>query len=149
MYKILLVPLDGSKRAEAILPHIEFIARSSNAQVIFLRVEEPPVMLGRDEVIDIKRSNDEFESRKKAAKDYLEGLKDAFSKKGIQVDVRVLFGSVVKTILEVAEKVHADLIAMASHGVGGSQRMFYGSVTAGILQRIDRPLLIIRTRNTF
>jgi nucleotide-binding universal stress UspA family protein len=39
-----------------------------------------------------------------------------------------------------------DLIALASHGRGGLARVFYGSVAAGLLHRVDRPLLIIRSR---
>lgn len=45
-----------------------------------------------------------------------------------------------------AEEMDVDIIVMASHGLGGLPRTFYGSVTAGVLQKIDRPLLIIRTR---
>ncbi len=40
MYHTILVPLDESKRAEAILPHAEELAQHDNAQVIFLRVVE-------------------------------------------------------------------------------------------------------------
>jgi nucleotide-binding universal stress UspA family protein len=35
---------------------------------------------------------------------------------------------------------------MASHGRTGAARVFYGSVAAGVLHRVDRPLLIIRSR---
>ena len=37
MYKIILAPLDGSKRAEAILPHLREIARLYQAKVVFLQ----------------------------------------------------------------------------------------------------------------
>jgi hypothetical protein len=49
-----------------------------------------------------------------------------------------------------AEKIlsHVDLIALASHGRTGAARVFYGSVAAGVLHRVDRPLLIIRARNS-
>ena len=40
MYKKILVPLDGSKRAEAILPHVEELAYNFEAQIIFLHVIE-------------------------------------------------------------------------------------------------------------
>ena len=42
MYHEILVPLDGSKRAEAILGHVEDIARGNDATLIFLKVEEEP-----------------------------------------------------------------------------------------------------------
>ena len=41
MFDTILVPLDGSKRAEAILPHVEELARMGQATVIFLQVVEP------------------------------------------------------------------------------------------------------------
>ena len=56
MINRILVPLDGSKRAEAILSHVESIAKSNNAKVFFLKVEEEPIMLERDEVIDFTQA---------------------------------------------------------------------------------------------
>ncbi|MGB8719294.1 MAG: universal stress protein, partial [Desulfobacterales bacterium] len=44
MYHVILVPLDGSKRAEAILPHVEEMARRYDARVVFLGVVEPVVV---------------------------------------------------------------------------------------------------------
>ena len=41
MYKTILVPLDGSRRAEAILPQVEEIAHCFEAKVLFLQVIEP------------------------------------------------------------------------------------------------------------
>jgi nucleotide-binding universal stress UspA family protein len=39
-----------------------------------------------------------------------------------------------------------DLVAMSSHGSSGMERAFYGSVAVGVLNKIDRPLLIVRSR---
>ena len=58
----------------------------------------------------------------------------------------MLLKPVVETIIEAATNEDADLIAMASHGRGGLSRIFYGSVAAGILNRVDRPLFIVRSR---
>jgi nucleotide-binding universal stress UspA family protein len=54
---------------------------------------------------------------------------------------------VIDKICKVAEQEKADLIAMTSHGRTGAARVFYGSVASGVLHRIDRPLLIIRSRD--
>jgi len=40
MYHKILVPLDGSKRAEKILPHVEELAKRYKAKVILLQVVE-------------------------------------------------------------------------------------------------------------
>ena len=41
MYQTILVPLDGSVRAERILPHVEDLAIQYKSKVIFLQVMEP------------------------------------------------------------------------------------------------------------
>jgi nucleotide-binding universal stress UspA family protein len=46
-----------------------------------------------------------------------------------------------------AEKILPHVEELASHGRGGLSKVFYGSVAAGLLHRVDRPLLIIRSRN--
>jgi nucleotide-binding universal stress UspA family protein len=146
MYNKILVPLDGSKRAEAILPHAEEMANRYGAEIILLRVEELHIMLEWDEVVDLAKCHEKFDTRKKASESYLDQLKTEFRYKGIRADARVVDGPVVKSILTAAEEMDVDIIVMASHGLSGLPRTFYGSVTAGVLQKIDRPLLIIRTR---
>jgi nucleotide-binding universal stress UspA family protein len=146
MYKTILVPLDGSKRAEAILPHVENLALSLNAKVILFKVAEPSLMLEYDEVIDMSMYLEKSGKQKKDAEYYLTSLQEKFSAKGIEARTLIGHGQVVKAIIDAAEQENAKLVAMASHGHGGLLRTFYGSVAAGVLQRIDRPLLLIRSR---
>ena len=146
MYKTILVPLDGSKRAEAILPHVEELALRFGAKVIFLRIEEDVMMLGYDEVVDLSAYQQNRDRRKNDAGSYLAGLEGVLKEKNISAKRIVSFGSVVQSILDTAEREGADLIAMASHGRSSLSRVFYGSVAAGVWHRVDRPLLIIRSR---
>jgi nucleotide-binding universal stress UspA family protein len=147
MYQTILVPVDGSKRAEAILSHVEHIAKRDTAKVVFLKVEEEPVMLDRDEVIDVDRYHAEFEKQKERSRAYLNHLQGRFSRHGIQAEARLAYGSVVKAILKAAADTGADLIAMATHGIGGLARVSYGSVAAGVLQAAELPILLIRSGN--
>jgi nucleotide-binding universal stress UspA family protein len=147
MYKTILVPLDGSKRAEAILAHVRSLAERYGSKIVLLHIQEPGLFLGRDEVVDFTMQHTEFEQRKREGEKYLEEKMQDFMKRGFETEAHLLFGPIVKTIIDVAETSKADLIAMCSHGLGGISRMFYGSVAAGVLQRIDRPLLMIRSRN--
>jgi len=146
MYKTILVPLDGSKRAEAILPHVKNLSLCFNSKVIFFIVAEPSLMLEYDEVIDMARYLEKCDHQRKETEVYLASLQEEFRVKGINVQTRIGHGLVVKAIIDAAERENADLVAMASHGRTGLSRTFYGSVAAGVLQRIDRPLLIIRSR---
>jgi nucleotide-binding universal stress UspA family protein len=145
MYHKILVPLDGSKRAEAILPHVEDLARRYQARVIFLQVVEPePLIVGPDMVYPIV-NQEIVEERTRHAREYLAARRVEFSAKEIEVSTHVGHGPIVEEIIKRAEREGVDLIAMASHGRTGLSRVFYGSVASGVLNRIDRPLLLIRS----
>jgi nucleotide-binding universal stress UspA family protein len=145
MYQTILVPVDGSKRAEAIFTHVEKLARMNDASTIFLRVEEEPILLGRDEIIETTTYQEGYNARVNRATAYLDDLKSVFRKKGIHAVTRLAYGPVVKAILTVATETGADLIALATHGLGGLARVSYGSVAAGVLQAADIPILLIRS----
>ena len=145
MYKTILVPLDGSKRAEAILDHVEDLSRLYAAEVVFLKVEKAAPMLEWDEVIDMSLYKQKRDQQKKRMESYLIGIQKRFSEKGIETRIRIAYGPVVKTILNTASEVKADLIAMASNGLSDLYKRYYGSVTAGLLQKTDLPLLLFRS----
>jgi len=145
MYKTILVPLDGSERAEAILPHVENLGRCYQAKIIFLQVVEPPPHIMRYDSFYEAVTRTEIESWTEEARTYLAGLKAEFKRHEVESEVRVVHGHVVEAIARVAEQEGVDLIAMASHGRTGLARVFYGSVAAGVLHRVDRPLLLIRS----
>ena len=147
MYRTILVPLDGSKRAERILPHAGSLAKHYRSEIVFLKVEEEPVLLGWDEVVDQSKAHTESEARRKQNESYLMEQKDNFQKEGIETQIRIAYGPVVKAIVNTANEIDSDLIALASHGLSASPRMSYGSVAAGLLQAIDRPLFIIRSQD--
>ena len=129
MYETILVPLDGSKRAEAILPHVEELARRFGAKVIFLQILEDAMVLGYDEVVDIATYQKGRDQCRKEAESYLAGLEGVFKEKNIRTQKIVSsYGSVVQSIIDTAERESADLIAMASHGRGSLSRVYYGSV---------------------
>ena len=147
MYQTVLMPLDGSKRAETILPHVEELARQSHAKVVFLEVLEPNAAMVTPYDMVPYIDAEALEQRKAEATTYLAGMVGEMREKGIDAKKVVEQGPIVRTILDVAERENADLIAMASHGRSGLARVFYGSVAAGVLQSADRPLLIVRAQD--
>ena len=144
MYYTILVPLDQSKRAQAILPHVENLAMLYSAKVIFLVVVEPlrAVVASGGQYTSIQKEG--LAAQEKEIENYLAGLQGEFRAKGIESKFYLAHGPVVAEIIRTANTENVELIAIASHGRGGLSRVFYGSVAAGVLQRIDRPLLIIR-----
>jgi nucleotide-binding universal stress UspA family protein len=146
MYKRVLVPLDGSVRAETILPHVEHLARNYGAELILLYVEENVLLLERDEVVEMAHHQQEFDRRRRKMEAYLAERQSELERKAIPVRSVLVHGTPVRTILKIAGEYQADLIAMASHGVGDPLYASYGSVAAGVLQQADRPLLLIRAQ---
>ncbi len=55
----------------------------------------------------------------------------------------VVTGHPIEVILDVSCREGADLVVMASHGMSGVQRAFFGSVTEGLLRRTDRSTLVV------
>jgi nucleotide-binding universal stress UspA family protein len=146
MYKSIVVPLDGSGRAEKILPHVISLAQCYGARVTFLQVIELTPMLIVDYGLPGGILPELVEQTKTEAEEYLTTWMNKFAKKEIKASVRVEQGPIVETIIKVAEDESADLIAMASHGRTGLSNVFYGSVASGVLHRVDRALLLIRSR---
>jgi len=146
MYKKILVPLDGSKRAEAILPHVEELAQCFDAKIVFIKIIEPfkVVVFAHGYVPDQETLQQKHNTTVNRSNSYLMSLVGEFQKKRISAKSVVEEGPIVKTIIEVAKREEVDLIAMASHGRTGLSHVFYGSVAAGVLHLIDRPLLLIR-----
>jgi nucleotide-binding universal stress UspA family protein len=145
MYAKILVPLDGSKRAEMIRPHVRELANRFEATIIFLKVIEPIHPIVAEET-SIGLGDKGIDAKIKKCESYLEGVASKLRNKGITCKSLVAHGRVVEKIIEVAQAEDVDLIAMTSHGYGGLTRIFYGSVAAGILNRVDRPLFIVRSR---
>lgn len=141
MYKSILVPLDGTKRSEAILPQVESLAQQCGASIILLEVLEPlpphAVILVPDKMKEgaIQRNSDITE--------YVHEIEHRLSENGHAVQAVVERGPVVDTILKVAQATHAELIAMSSHGYTGLSRLLHGSVAGEILHRSKTPLLVL------
>lgn len=146
MYKKILVPLDGSRRSEEILDPVEDLANGFGAKVLLLEVEEEPLILGSDEVVD-ESTYHQQKQRRKQMESYLTSIEKRFQKKGIQTKHYIAYGPVVGTLLIIAEKEDIDLVALASHGLDGSDQTMYRSVAARLLQRSDCPVLVIRDNN--
>jgi nucleotide-binding universal stress UspA family protein len=144
MYKTILAPLDGSARAERILSHVERLAQHSGATVLLLRVIEPATNFM------LKANPDTWENMVRLwsenAETYLETQRARLLEPGIDARLLVEYGPIAATIVHVADQEDVDLIAMTSHGKTGLASVFYGSTALGVLHRVDRPLLIIRSR---
>jgi len=144
MYERMLVPLDGSVSAEAILPFAEQVAGPLDAEMVLFRVLEPPSPIELVASAGVV-SPDTFTLRGMEAKRYLSEIERRLAKQGLRVRTRVTFGSPAEEILAAAQSTSVDLIAMATRGRSGIGRALFGSVAESVLRASPVPVLLIRT----
>jgi nucleotide-binding universal stress UspA family protein len=142
-----LIPLDGSERAERVLPHAQDLARKFGSKLLLLQVVDPFAEVDWADESEPRTLEQKTERMVADAESYLTDLQHRLEKTGVEARACVETGAVVRWILEVARREAVELIAMTSHGRTGLARVFYGSVTTGILHQTERPLLLVRAQN--
>jgi nucleotide-binding universal stress UspA family protein len=140
MFKRILLPLDSSKLAECVLPHLVAIARICEPEVQLLRVSEPFGVTARLRMIDPV----DWQIRKAEAESYLSGIAAGLQNAGLRVSTHLYDGRPAEQIIEVAHVWNADLILMSSHGQSGLSPWNVSSVVQQVILRAHRSLMIIR-----
>lgn len=139
----ILVPLDGSERSSAVLPHVERLLRVEDARVELLFVLDPDHPAEGEAGL----SDSSVEARREAASRWLERLRDDLAARGARATAHVMVGEPVQAILAHTEGLGpSGLIAMASHGRSGVSRWVRGSVSERVLRASPVPLLVVNTR---
>jgi nucleotide-binding universal stress UspA family protein len=147
MYRKVMAPLDGSKLAECVIPHLDMIARGCGVQEIYyLRVVKPfyPIadyMGDSVSAVDVVSIN---KNALAAAELYLKELTDKTKYPGIDIHWAALEGDEAETIAEYARTNEMDLIIIATHGRSGVSRWVWGSVADRVLRSSCVPVLMIR-----
>jgi len=150
----ILVPLDGSKLAEVVLPYAKELGTRLNARITFLQVIRygmPADALEGVTAATIEAMEEETEREVQAASDYLSRLAGDWQAEGIDARwqvarvIRLPRGTPAPKIIDLAHSLGADLIAMSTHGRSGLGRVFFGSVADEVLREAGTPVLLIRS----
>ena len=145
MFTHLLVALDGSPEAEAVIPHSLAIASSMNAEVTLLRIVDA-VSADWSERGALATSQLEAASRNALAEQarlYLERVAAPMRQRGVIVNVLVHQGAAARQIVAAARDVEADGIAMATHSRHGLNRLVFGSVAEEVLHAAQIPVILV------
>jgi nucleotide-binding universal stress UspA family protein len=146
MYQKILVPLDGSDLAECTLSHVKSLVKDGFAgEITILNIVAIDIPWGDVESgkgLDIKALR---ESVFKSAGKYVSGLESRLASAGIKVKTDVIEANrPAETITDYAREKKMDLIVMATHGLSGFKKLFLGSVSSGVLNQSNVPVLLIR-----
>ena len=149
MYQRILIPLDGSKRAEHAIPVAARIARACGGSVVLLQIvaipgrygpyvcepylSQSPIIL--QQVLDLEIAE---------STQYLADVAQSDDLAGMKTETVTLIGTAALTICDVARGQHVDLIVMCSHGHTGFKRWMLGSVAQQVARHSPAPVLVLR-----
>ncbi|MDD5190667.1 MAG: universal stress protein [Dehalococcoidales bacterium] len=174
MYSKIIVPLDGSKLAEQVLPHLQQIAKGCGVTEVLLvtvtekikgganikehdmdlsNAHDAPNIVVADRyysggALSIKTTNMVKVHMGKMAKtgyDYLVKIADNLQKQDIPSSVVVLIGDVAEEIVHFAKRENADLIIMASKGKARVRKGDVAGAADKVFKLVENmPLLLVK-----
>lgn len=144
--KTIVVPLDGSARAERVLPYVEELAGILSLEVLLVRavqIEYPPYThAGFGAMLP-----DFTEGVAHEATEYLERVSLHLGNKGLTVRHELLRGAAASALVHLAHETPRNLIAMTTHGRSGLSRWMMGSVAEALVRGSGDPVLVIRSQS--
>jgi nucleotide-binding universal stress UspA family protein len=144
--KSIVVPLDGSKLAETVLPRAVELAKKLSLEIVLTRAYQIPLSTyGGAETAYIPNPNALMNVVKEEAGAYLEAKVDELRQNGVEkVSSILLLGSGADEIIDLARTTPDNLIAMCTHGRSGVKRWALGSVTEKVVRHSGDPVLVVR-----
>src|SRR5512140_3482666 len=139
MFKHLLVPLDGSKLAEAALPAAVLLSKALGATVTLLHIIEkdaPQEIHG-----DRHLTNNDDACR------YLDDVAQKFFPPEMEVETHVHteeVKDVARSIVDHSGEFAPDLIVLCAHGAGGWREVMVGSIAQQVIGLGKTPILLVR-----
>ena len=142
----IMVPLDGSRLAEAALAPASDIAELFGAELLLVQVVWP---VSADNLLPVPfpsgYDNEILGVQRRETQEYLNGLVNDLQDRGLGVKATVVVGhNVAEALLDLAHPQRIDLVAIATHGRGGVQRLLLGSVADKLIRGAGPPVLVVR-----
>jgi nucleotide-binding universal stress UspA family protein len=142
MYSKILIPLDGSKTAEKVLPYARYLAGKFKIPVELLAVVDIAEMAAHMAAEKARFLDTLVEDATRSSETYLRNVTATLP--GATVRHTVAKGRAEDTIVEKGEADKNALITMATHGRSGLNRFLLGSVAEKVLRGSTNPLLLVR-----
>jgi nucleotide-binding universal stress UspA family protein len=146
-YRRILVPLDGSLRAENVLPIVTLLARFCKSQIQIVHVVKPPEMAhhlpSRQEDIDL--SNRIVVRNQEEAIHYLDQVQMSSLLAGIDIKAHLIVSdNATVAIHAMVDREQIDMVVLNAHGYSGNSQWPYGSMVINFILYGKAPLLIVQ-----
>jgi len=146
-YQRILVPLDGSQRAENVLPIITQLARFHNSEIHLVQVVQTPEMARQmpPSPEDVDLANRVVTRNREEGERYLAQVKSRSYLEGIPVRTHLIsFDNAAVALHQFGEREQIDLVALSAHGYSGNHQWPYGSIVNNFIMYGNVPLLIVQ-----
>jgi nucleotide-binding universal stress UspA family protein len=142
----LLIPLDGSRESDTMIPSIAELAYKLKTKISLLHVVVEPykVYTGSEGVVEVRYTEEEMKWQKNGAEEYLQKVATGLKDRGIATRCEVRVGAAAEEIIKLADETHADVVTMSTHGQSGFRRWEHGSIADKVLHAGNTPLLLVR-----
>ncbi len=137
----ILVSLDGSILSEDTLPYARAFAKAFGSEIILLAVPQvPEVKAYRAPDDAVTQIRTQMES---TMDNFLEAVGRSLREDGLEVRTMTQGSMPVRTIVSVGKEESVDLIMLTSHGRGGMDRLFMGSVAESVVEQSNKAVLMV------
>ncbi len=143
-YRRILVPLDGSQRAEYGLSAAVRLARAHQSELLLVHVIKPPDMPRRTPLNkqDSLLLNQVVESNRADAFQYLNHLKGSLG--GRVESCLFVSDQVADSLHRLVEQENIDLVIINAHGLSGDPQWPFGSIASNFLANASTPLMVVQ-----
>ena len=142
MYSKILVPLDGSRLAEAAIGHALELAHGNGAEIVLVNAAQDSLAAVPEARINV--SSLQVYAGAIRGMMYLQEVANRIRRCGTRVQCDVLEGEPAPAILSCARKENVDVIVMGTHRRTGLSRMFKGSVAETVASEANRPVILVK-----
>lgn len=156
MYARIVVALDGSARAELVLPYVEALAEQFGSSITLLCATTPAEALAASSVTATMSPLAPNVSappidpwalvaaERREVEHYMHAVAQRLGSRGLTVSPEQPEGPAADVIVRRAGELNASMIAMTTHGRGGLKRLVFGSTAEAVLRRAPCPVLLVR-----
>jgi nucleotide-binding universal stress UspA family protein len=147
LYQHILVPLDGSQRAEHVLPIVTQLAQAHKSKLHLVHVVKIPEMARQmpPSREDIDLLNSVVARNREQGGYYLDQVKSRLVMQGISIQTHLITSDhSAETLHQIVEQEQIDLVAFSAHGYSGKHQWPYGSVVNNFILYSKVPLLIVQ-----
>ena len=131
MFKVILVPVDGSKLSEKAEDVALYMADKFDAKLVAVHIIDEKLIYP-------------FEVLEEEGRELLDRITIKGEKQQVKVDQILIMGNPSHDIDKIVEKTGADLIVMGTHGKTGFEKILMGSVAENVIKTVKIPVLLVK-----